>query len=362
MPRVAGIDLGTLTLDVCGLDDGHVFLEQSIPTATALAEPESVVSLLAAAGPLDFVVGPSGYGLPLRRIQDVSDSELQLASLAIDQSGGGIRGFRTLLRTLARSAHPVWLTPGVIHLASVPAHRKVNRIDMGTADKVCACALAIHDRARHDRCLEEDVSLILLEMGGAFTAAIAIENGRIVDGIGGTSGPMGLEAVGALDGEVACIAGTVTKAMLFTGGAHSVAGPDATRGMLREEGTDRSRVAWNAYIESAVKAVAALAVTVPGVRRLVLSGRLAADSRVHEELTRRLAPLLGKLTVAPLAGFSRAVKQGAQGAALIADGLAGGHSKTLVDTLDIRHASGTVLDHLYVITADAARARLGITP
>ena len=61
-----------------------------------------------------------------------------------------------------------------------------------------------------------------------------------------------------------------------------------------------------------------------------------------------------------LTGFAAAAKQGAQGAALIADGLAGGASAALVDALGIREASGTVLDHLYVITPAAARARLGI--
>jgi predicted butyrate kinase (DUF1464 family) len=52
--------------------------------------------------------------------------------------------------------------------------------------------------------------------------------------------------------------------------------------------------------------------------------------------------------------------QAAQGAALIADGLAGGASAALVDALGIHEASGTVLDHLYVITPAAARARLGL--
>lgn len=45
---------------------------------------------------------------------------------------------------------------------------------------------------------------------------------------------------------------------------------------------------------------------------------------------------------------------------MIADGLAGGASVALVETLDIRGARGTVLDHLFVIAAAAARARLGI--
>ena len=98
------------------------------------------------------------------------------------------------------------VTPGVVHLTSVPAHRKINRVDMGTADKVCAVALAIHEQARRRGCSARDVSFILLELGGAFTAAIAVEQGRIVDGLGGSSGPIGAMAGGALDGEVAFLA------------------------------------------------------------------------------------------------------------------------------------------------------------
>jgi predicted butyrate kinase (DUF1464 family) len=360
MPRVVGIDLGTLTLDLCGLEDGRVFFEQTISTPDALANPDRLIALLTTLEPLDAIVGPSGYGLPLVRVQDLTDADLRLASLAGDGGGGGIRGFRALLRALARSALPVWLTPGVIHLASVPPHRKVNRVDMGTADKVCACALAMHEQGRRDHCREEDVSLILLEMGGAFTAAIAIANGRIVDGVGGTSGPIGMRAAGALDGEVAYLARTITKDLLFTGGVRTVAGGDLSAGSSGAPVTEQGRIAWDAYIESAAKAVVALAVPVPGVRTLMVSGRLAHDSRVHQELTRRLAPFLGDLAIHPLTGFSQHVKQGAQGAALIADGLAGGDSKTVTDALGIRTASGTVLDHLYVITADAARTRLGI--
>ena len=72
---------------------------------------------------------------------------------------------------------------------------------------------------------EQDVSFILLELGGAFTAAIAVERGAIVDGAGGTSGPLGLRGAGALDGEVAFLAGSVSKGLLFGGGVAAIAGP-----------------------------------------------------------------------------------------------------------------------------------------
>jgi predicted butyrate kinase (DUF1464 family) len=61
-----------------------------------------------------------------------------------------------------------------------------------------------------------------------------------------------------------------------------------------------------------------------------------------------------------LTGFATTAKQGAQGAALLADGLAGGTERELVDRLRVREASGTVLDHLVFITPAMARQRLGI--
>jgi predicted butyrate kinase (DUF1464 family) len=231
---------------------------------------------------------------------------------------------------------------------------------MGTADKVCVAALAVHDQARLRACREADVSFILLEMGGAFTAALAVEGGRIVDGAGGTSGPLGAQAAGALDGEVAFLAGAVAKSLLFSGGVATIAGaPDASADALAAPDTPRGRMAWDAYIESAVKAVASLAVSVPHAHEVIVSGRFARIDGVVEELSRRLhdadAPPVRKLT-----GFASAAMQAAQGAALIADGLAGGASATLVAAMGIRDATGTSLDHLYVITPAAARARLGI--
>jgi len=361
MPRVIGIDPGTVSIDVCGIEDGRVFLDRSVPTAGALAAPDTLLAVLESAAPLDLVAGPSGYGLPLVAARDATETDLRLACLAAPGERGGIDGLRSLMRLLARATAPVMFTPGVIHLASVPAHRKVNRIDMGTADKVCATALAIREYADRHACRVGEVSLILLELGGAFTAAIAVENGRIVDGLGGTSGPLGSRGSGALDGEVAFLAGTVSKAMLFDGGAGTVAGaPGAPAETLATPTTAPGRLAWRAYVESIVKAAVAMSVATPQAREVILSGRLARVAGVRDELAQRLARVNGGATVHVLSGFAAVSKQAAQGAALLADGLAGGAAVDLVSTMGIRDASGTVLDHLYVISPGTAKRTLGI--
>jgi predicted butyrate kinase (DUF1464 family) len=365
MPRVIGIDPGTVSIDLCGLDDGRLFLDRSLPTVDALAQPSTIIELLEDANrtaPLDLIAGPSGYGLPLVNARDVTETDLRLAHLTAEGEGsGGIGGLGSLMRMFARSSMPIVFTPGVVHLASVPAHRKVNRVDMGTADKVCAVALAIREEAARRGVSEREVSFILLELGGAFTAAIAVNRGAIVDGAGGTSGPLGAHGAGALDGEVDFLAGSITKQLLFGGGAAAIAGtPDATADSIAADRTARGRLAWEAYLESAVNAVAALAVSVPHARDVILSGRVTRVAGVREELSRRLNVVISGASVHVSTGFAKVAKQAAQGAAIVADGLAGGQSAALVDALGIREASGTVLDHLYVISQAAARARLGI--
>src|SRR5207253_11127861 len=67
MPRVIGIDPGTVSIDLCGLEDGRLFLDRSIPTSDALADPAPFVRLPGGAGPAGPVAGPSRCGPPLPR-------------------------------------------------------------------------------------------------------------------------------------------------------------------------------------------------------------------------------------------------------------------------------------------------------
>ena len=49
------------------------------------------------------------------------------------------------------------------------------------------------------------------------------------------------------------------------------------------------------------------------------------------------------------------MKHAARGAALIADGLAGGRYRDLIEVMCLREAQGTVLDHLYLTGAEEVR-------
>lgn len=350
MPRVAGVDPGTVSFDLCVLHDGEPVLERTFASGSLSVDNRPLLGALAEHGPYDLVYGPSGYGLPLVAAADVGERELaEMVLVRPDEShvDTGVGGMRSLLRALAASGLPVVFGPGVIHLPTVPAHRKYNRIDMGTADKVCAAACAIADQSRRHGVAPHETSMILLELGGAFAAALAIHGGRIVDGAGGSSGPIGMRACGALDGEVAyLLAPRLGKDTLFTGGAFDRGGT-----LLGESEELWSSPAFGeerrALLESAAKAVRALMVTLITPREVVVSGRLAHESMV----VGTLIELLGDITpVVTLAAPASSVA--ARGAAVLADGLAGGCHAPLVQGMCIQQSSGCALDHVRLAGAD----------
>ena len=58
-----------------------------------------------------------------------------------------------------------------------------------------------------------------------------------------------------------------------------------------------------------------------------------------------------------MAGLAADAKAGAHGAAVLADGLAGGRYAALVQRLGVADASGSALDHLRVHGAERIRLR-----
>ncbi len=326
MTRVAGVDPGTVSFDVCVLDDGEVVVERSFATLEVGADPAPLVSALAEDGPFDLVLGPAGYGLPLVPAGQVGERELSLMVLVRadePEDRAGVAGMRAIIRALIAAGLPLVFGPGAIHLPTIPAYRKWNRIDLGTADKVASAALCIADQSRRLGVDYADTSFVMLELGGAFSAALAVDGGQIVDGIGGSAGPIGARACGALDAEVAyLLGGALSKRTVFSGGASGD---------------------WLALEEGAAKAALALTVSVPAPREILVTGRNA-----RADLATRLAH------VAPVRLVAKAA---AHGAAVLADGLAGGRYAPLVERLGLRDASGTALDHLRLHGADRIKLR-----
>src|SRR2546426_6731795 len=138
MPRVVGIDPGTVSIDVCGIDDGRLFLDHSFPTGRAVAEPAAFVALLDAAGPLDLVAGPSGYGLPLTRVQDASDEDLRLAFLTAPGETGGIGGASPPGSAPAPTPRPAALPPPAGRPPPAPEAPEAHHGGIGTPERVGA--------------------------------------------------------------------------------------------------------------------------------------------------------------------------------------------------------------------------------
>ena len=351
-PRVAGVDPGTVSFDLCVLQDGEPVVEQVFETGSLSEDSGPLLDALTRHGPYDLVYGPSGYGLPLVAAADVGERELaEMVLVRPDEAHAeaGVGGVRSLLRALANSGLPVVFGPGAIHLPSVPPHRKYNRIDIGTADKVCAAAYAIFDQSSRRAIALEETAMVLLELGGAFTAALAVSGGQIVDGVGGSSGPLGVRAAGALDGELAYLLGpALRKDTLYSGGALDPAGEKRITDLAALWSSHAHAEGWTALLEAATKAVRALIVSVPAPHEIVVSGRLA---RLPELIAALGAALRGVAPVIALAPGQASVA--AHGGALLADALAGGRHAALAEVMRLREAGGTALDYLRVAGAES---------
>lgn len=360
MTRTIGIDPGTVSFDVCGLDDGRVFLDTTLPSPEFAANPQALIDLLQTAQPVDLIAAPSGYGLPLVPIEQFGEHERFLFTLVDERERGRIPvlgGMGKMIPLMKASQLPILFIPGVIHLPTVPEHRKANKLDMGTADKLCCLALGIFDQARHYNIGYHETSFIFAEIGGAYTSVMAVEGGKVLDGLGGTVSGPGYFSLGSMDGELAYLLGSFHKETLFTGGAAFMAGhpelsPEAFADLAEQD--DRARMAWEALIEGVVKSVAAELVVVPKPREILISGRLCRTDKIRQELIRRLSALG---PVRRVEGVARVAKEAAQGAAIIADGLAGGPHTSLVEAMEIRGARGTVLDHLHIRDAEALKKK-----
>jgi len=340
--RVIGIDPGTGSFDFFGMEGEKIILDTSVPVPEVVQNPHVLLDTVRSVLPLDMIVGPSGYGLPLTQIGDITDRELTLM-VPDEKSIPLYDGIRMFIRQMKDEGLPVYFTPGVIHLPTVPAYRKANKMDMGTADKVCCVVLAMKDQAEYLGINCNETSFILVEVGFGFNAIIGVKEGKVVDGLGGTSGGPGFLTLGSMDSELAMRLGKFPNIVLFSGGARDVSGKDdlTPEEMAREH--HKYSESWNMMLESVLKGIAAMMVVIEKPREILLSGRLFRVPEIAETLTVRLSQFG---SVRKLRRRAEVAKEAAEGAYIIGEGLLGGKYKGIVDSLELGGAKGTMFDHI----------------
>lgn len=225
--RVVGIDPGTYSFDLFGMENNQkIIVDESIKSAQVFKTPHILIKKLEELMPLDIIIGPSGYGVPLKKIKDITEDDIG-RMIPLDTNVAVNEGIKKVLLEMKRKKMPVCFTPGVIHLQTVPSYRKWNKFDMGTADKVCCIALGIKDQSERLSISFDETSFIYVEVGYGFTAVMAVEEGRIVDGIGGTNGSLGFLGGGGMDAEIAIrLKPPLTQEIVFRGGLRDYVGKD----------------------------------------------------------------------------------------------------------------------------------------
>jgi predicted butyrate kinase (DUF1464 family) len=367
MVTAVGIDPGTKSMDLFGFDDAsdEVVIDRAIPRVEVTKNPEIVLDAIGALDrEIDVIVGPSGYGLPMVKASEAAEGEINAATFITQADVArrlNIVGLRELMFLMKKSNLNVWFPPGVIHLPTVPEYRKVNRIDLGTADKVFTAVSGIKDQAERYDLDYAETSFIALEIGFGYTAALGIENGKIVDGVGGTIGGVGYMGMGGMDGELAyALANTVgafSKMMLFNGGAASISQIDPQKVSIedfigRARNSEQMSLAYSAMLESILKDTYLMLSSVLKPKEILLSGRFTRIGSFVQDVTSLLQDHLSELGISAgirtLTRTGGEVKEAAEGAAVIANGIAGGKYEKLVEIMALRKSSGGIFSHIYL--------------
>ncbi len=281
--KVLAIDPGSLSTGIIVASEKGLEDYVEIESEKLSREPEKLLNIIESHAP-NLVVAPSGYGLPPVDLRSLDQAELAAATLvrADDPGVSELRYVSYFLKRLKTLRMPVIGIPGVANLAGVPSSRKINRIDLGTADKVALTVLAAMIHSKEDRETLRRSSFIVIELG-AFTAAVAVKGGKIIDGIGGTLFPIGIISSGGWDGEVVVAIGRrIYKRDLFSGGLRDICGSIDIE-IIRNKCPD----GYERYLDDIAKTISMLQTSIKRERwhdpvKIYMSGRGAVKAIIED--------------------------------------------------------------------------------
>jgi len=360
MPRVLGVDPGTKTFDIAVVEDGVVKAEKSLETSMIAKDPNVLIGAIKSFE-IDYIAAPSGYGAPVTRGDEVIDPrrfavEVLLLSTEDDIRRGveagevGIWVYDALAKAVEYLVNNfgsrVIFLPGVIHLPTVPWYRKINKVDMGTVDKLAASFLATHTYARREGIDYDKVNIVVSELGFGYNAAMAIKNGKVVDGVGGTNASIGTLTAGALDLEVVAHVSSWERWDVFHGGIFYYANDYDLNEYAKayEQGIEPLASLFKSFVEDVAKDIVRMLISTPKAEAVLLTGRHSRNKTLVSLLQEFIRDYeVRPVELLPGASFS---KEAAQGYAAIGEGLTGGAFQELVKHMEIENACGTVVDYL----------------
>lgn len=108
----------------------------------------------------------------------------QFYEMGVDQGnqswGDKLKDFPIAISTVNLRSYSI---PAVAYIASIPAYRKLNRTDMGSAGNICAIT-TILSRMREREAAWSEMRFLYLEVGHETKSIVVVEDGRIINGIG----------------------------------------------------------------------------------------------------------------------------------------------------------------------------------
>jgi len=366
--RVVGIDPGTKTMDLCLLENGVVRDEVILESSEVALRPELLIKAVEKLSPHDLIVGPSGYGVEVTYLDEISDDIFEewyytyiLLTSKEEIEYGVARGdvgsyvYYAMAKTMIefkKRRLPVVFIPGIINLPTVQNFKKLNKVDLGTADKLAVTVLATYLQSKRLEIPYSEVSFILSELGFGYNAVIGVSEGLIKDAFGGTTMPgPGFLSMGCADLEVVQLVKNWLKTDVFTGGVSYASGCRTPEELVqcfasRPECDD----SLNSMLDGVLKAIHALTYSVGIPKEVLYSGRLSRIDLIRNMLIKNIrnSSVLGLVKVLPVGNLPGAnkVKETAQGYALVGDGIAGGSSRKLINHMRIMDAKGNALDYI----------------
>ncbi|MFX1310202.1 MAG: DUF1464 family protein, partial [Promethearchaeota archaeon] len=85
MYKVLGIDPGSKSWDFFGLEDNKVILDTSLLTKELINDPQKAITIIKTVKDIDLMVAPSGFGLPLKDVHELTEQDIFFTLLKFDQ-------------------------------------------------------------------------------------------------------------------------------------------------------------------------------------------------------------------------------------------------------------------------------------